>query len=101
VGSVEEHDHCPQEEHQGAPRDQGAGPDQKKKTQEGFDGAQNPFQKALALGIEYLDSEVPEQSSSSASGPVSEPRAPTKIQESMEEEAERDIEEDEEGQPSA
>ena len=73
----------------------------KRKTQEGFDGAQNPFQKALALGIEYLDSEVPEQSSSSASGPVLEPTEPTKIQESMEEETEGDIEEDEEGRPSA
>jgi hypothetical protein len=53
-----------------------------RKTQEGFERPWNPFQKALALGIEYLDSEVPEQSSSSASGP------PTKIQESMEEETE-------------
>ena len=46
------------------------------------------------MGIEYLDSEVPEQSSSSASGP------PTKIQQSMDEDTEGDIEEDEKGQPS-
>ena len=65
-----------------------------RKTQEGFERPWNSFQKALALGIEYLDSEVPEQSSSSASG------HPTKIQQSMNEDAEGDIEEDEKGQPS-